>query len=156
MTTNGPRMFRSALLIEAAANIGTIIPLILVPKTCLSPLVESPSQITPAALALTQWLGAIIVVPTVPLLIAHADPTASQPPSLVTARRRMTYLLLGAGEIALGSLTAGQYLLGDSGISDTALLVATGMMFSLASWRSYCLFVKPEWVEAQSAVGRSK
>lgn len=68
----------------------------------------------------------------------------------------MTYLMLGAGEIALGALAAGQYFLGDSGLNNNTLLISTAMMATLASWRSYCLFVRPDWVEARSSAGKAR
>lgn len=54
MSSSGPGLFRTALLVESAANIGSIIPMITNPESVLSYLVKGPAQITPAAKTLTQ------------------------------------------------------------------------------------------------------
>ena len=55
MSFNGARLFRYALLFEMSANFGGIIPCLFAPELALSYLVKGPSQITPAALSMTQW-----------------------------------------------------------------------------------------------------
>lgn len=58
-------------------------------------------------------------------------------------------MTLGAGEAALGTLMAVQYLSGDSGMTDTALLAAMGVMGGGLGMRVFFLFVKPGWMDAQ-------
>jgi len=55
MSFNGVQTFRNALLVESAANIGSLIPLFMFPETVLSYLVKGPNQITPATKSLAQW-----------------------------------------------------------------------------------------------------
>lgn len=64
------------------------------------------------------------------------------------ARRRTTYLTLGAGEVALGTIMAAQYILGDSGLTDGALLAGMGMMGGIAAMRGFFLYVRPSWMAA--------
>ncbi|KAK3714942.1 hypothetical protein LTR37_007432, partial [Vermiconidia calcicola] len=54
-------------------------------------------------------------------------------------------------EAGLGALTLFQYLNGDSGITDQALLIATTTMVTLTSMRAYVLYAKPQWVEPEES-----
>lgn len=65
------------------------------------------------------------------------------------AWRRLTYMLLGAGEVALGTVLAAQYLSGDSGITDAFLIGGTGVTGMLCAMRGFFLFARPSWMEAQ-------
>lgn len=156
MSSTGNRIFRSALLTEAVANISTIVPLGLYPDYVLSWLVRGPAQITPAAKSLTQWMGAFIVLATAPLLLSYPDPAPGESASTVTARRRLTYITIAASEATLGLVTLSQYLAGDSGMTDQALLAATGMMVGFISMRAFFLFAKPEFMEAQETAKKSQ
>lgn len=156
MSSAGNHIFRSALLIEAAANISTIFPMLLSPDYMLSWLVKGPAQITPAAKSLTQWFGAIIVLATAPLLLAYPEPASGESANNVTARRRLTYISMVASEAALGTVTLSQYLIGDSGMTDVALLSAASMMGVLISMRAFFLFAKPQFMEAQEAMKKSQ
>ena len=149
MSLNGNRVFKNALLFESAANIGSIFGFILLPEFSLSCLVDGPSQITPAGKSLMQWFGAVIVVATAPLLLSY--PEAGQSASVVIARRRLTYQIMGAAEIALGLLAASQYVMGGSGLSDTTLLLGTGFMGAFIGMRAFFLYVKPQWMEAEDS-----
>ena len=73
-----------------------------------------------------QWLGGTITLATAPLLLSY--PESGQSANEVTARRRLTYQMMGASEVVLGLLTLSQYLTGGSGLSDRNLLIATGTM----------------------------
>ena len=103
-----------------------------------------------------QWFGGVIVMATAPLLLSYRGPGPGETASQVTARRRITYFTLGAGEVALGALTLSQYLAGNSGLSDTTLLVATGMMGTFLGMRGFFLFVKPAWMELQETCKKMK
>jgi len=155
-STTGPKVFRWALLIESAGNIGSIIPLILAPRATLSYLTRNPAFDTPTAVSLVQWIGALIVVPTIPLIMAYPEPTASQPPSLVIGRRRTAYLTLGVSEVALAILMMGQYLAGDSGLDDKILLSATATFTLLVGMRGYFLYVRPEWMAPTSSSSKAR
>ena len=66
---------------------------------------------------------------TTPLLLSYpnpANPSSSADRAAVTAKRRLTYAIMGLCEAALVATTSWQYLSrGESGISDSALLMAT-------------------------------
>ncbi|OQO00127.1 hypothetical protein B0A48_13914 [Cryoendolithus antarcticus] len=142
-TFNGVRLFRYFLLGESAINISTAIPIMLAPEFALSFLVRSPSDITPAAVVLTQWFGAITLGLTVPLLLSvpHVPRAA--------AGRRMAYTTLGACEATLGAVMAMQIVNGESGFSDRALAVGVMAMSAFLGMRAFFLFVKPGpgWME---------
>ncbi|KAI6844699.1 hypothetical protein KC327_g3834 [Hortaea werneckii] len=150
MAFNGTRLFRYALLGEAAINIASAIPIILNPDSILKLLVRGPTMINPATRTLTQWFGGLTLALTVPILLSYPNPHASRGSSSdVMARRRTTYLTLGAGELALGTIMAAQYLLGDSGLTDGALLGGMGTMGGIAAMRGFFLYVRPSWMAAQ-------
>ncbi|KAI6796990.1 hypothetical protein KC363_g3214 [Hortaea werneckii] len=150
MTFNGTRLFRYALLGEAAINIASAIPIILNPDSMLKFLVRGPTMINPATRTLTQWFGGLTLALTVPILLSYPNPHPSRGSSSdVMARRRTTYLTLGAGELALGTIMAAQYLLGDSGLTDGALLGGMGTMGGIAAMRGFFLYVRPSWMAAQ-------
>ena len=144
MSLNDNRIFRSALLIESAINVSSMFPLILNPDYCLSFLVRGPSQITPATTSLMQWFGGMIVLATAPLLLSYPEPGSGESASVVTARRRITYMMMGTGEAALGLLTASQYMSGNSGLTDQALLTATAMMGTFSMYTvGYNICLRP-------------
>lgn len=151
MTSNSNSIFRSALLVESAVNIASMFPMILNPEQPLSFLVQGPSQITPATKSLMQWFGGIIALATAPLLLSYPEPGPGQSASVVTARRRLTYAMMGVTEAALGLLTASQYLSGNSGMTNQALLTATGMMGTFLSMRVFFLYVRPELMAAKDS-----
>lgn len=57
MAFNGTRLFRYALLGEAAGNIASAIPMILNPDSILRLLVTGPTMINPATRSFTQWFA---------------------------------------------------------------------------------------------------
>ncbi|KAI7236318.1 hypothetical protein KC330_g3813 [Hortaea werneckii] len=150
MAFNGTRLFRYALLGEAAGNIASAIPMILNPDSILRLLVRGPTMINPATRTLTQWFGGMTLALTVPILLSYPNPHPKEGSSSdVMARRRTTYFTLGAGELALGTIMAAQYLLGDSGLTDDALLGGMGIMGGIAAMRGFFLYVRPSWMAAQ-------
>jgi hypothetical protein len=156
MSSTGNRIFRSTLLIESAANISAIFPMVLYPEYVLSWLVRGPAQITPAAKSLTQLFGGILVLATAPLLLSYPEPASGESASNVTARRRLSYLAMGATEATLGLVTLSQYLAGDSGMTDQALLTATATMVTFIGMRAFFLLAKPEFMEAQEITKKSQ
>ena len=96
-----------------------------------------------------QWFGAVMVVATAPLLLSY--PEKGQSTSVVTARRRLTYQIMGASEVALGLLATSQYLIGDSGLSDRTLLMGTGFMGACIGMRFFFLYVRPQWMEPEDS-----
>jgi hypothetical protein len=156
MASSSNRVFRLALLTESAANISTIVPMILYPDYVLSWLVKGPAQITPAAKTLTQWFGGLIVLATAPLLLSYPEPSSGESASSVTARRRLTYTSLALSEATLGALSLFQYLTGDSGMTDVALLSTMGMMGSIIGMRAFFLFARPQLMQAQDGLKKSQ
>ena len=57
MAFNGTRLFRYALVGEAAGNIASAIPMILNPDSILRLLVRGPTMINPATRSFTQWFA---------------------------------------------------------------------------------------------------
>ncbi|KAI7352804.1 hypothetical protein KC354_g11823 [Hortaea werneckii] len=150
MAFNGTRLFRYALLGEAAGNIASAIPMILNPDSILRLLVRGPTMINPATRSFTQWFGGMTLALTVPILLSYPNPHPKQGSSSdVMARRRTTYFTLGAGELALGTIMAAQFLLGDSSLTDDALLGGMGIMGGIAAMRGFFLYVRPSWMAAQ-------
>ena len=156
MASPGNRIFRSALLVESAANISTIVPMILYPDYVLSWLVKGPAQITPAAKTLTQWFGGLVVLATAPLLLSYPEPSSGESAGSVTARRRLAYISLASSEAALGALSLLQYLSGDSGMTDAALLSTMGMMGCFIGMRAFFLFARPQLMQAQEGLKKSQ
>ncbi|KAK4540513.1 hypothetical protein LTR36_009151 [Oleoguttula mirabilis] len=150
MSFNGVRLFRYAVLGEIALNLASIAPMLLLPETVLSYIVKGPNQITPATKSLTQWFGAVVIALTVPLALSYPNPRPSQGGEPhIPHWRRLTYMVLGAGEAALGTVMAAQYLSGDSGLTDAVLIGGTGTMGVLCAMRGFFLFVRPSWMDAQ-------
>jgi hypothetical protein len=63
---------------------------------------------------------------------------------------------MGAGEAALGLVTLSQYMAGDSGLTDQALLTATGMMGVFGAMRLFFLYGRPQWMEGQAELKKSQ
>ena len=101
-----------------------------------------------------QRLGGTITLATAPLLLSY--PESGQSANEVTARRRLTYQMMGASEVVLGLLTLSQYLTGGSGLSDRNLLIATGTMAGFASMRAYFLYMKPAWMKPESTIKKAQ
>ena len=150
LSLNGHQIYRGLLLLESTANIAATITMIFEPERTLSMILRGPSQITPAIKTMEQWIGGILVVIAVPLILSYPERSGpDHDAAQVIARRRLTYQMLGAGEVALALLTASQYLRGDSGMTNQALLIGTGMCGFAASMRAFFLYVRPEWMQPQ-------
>lgn len=87
---------------------------------------------------------------TVPLLFSYPNPRPSHGGGpQVVPWRRMTYITLAMGEVALGSVMAAQFMIGDSGLTDNALLGGMALMGGIAAMRGFFLYVQPSWMAAQ-------
>ncbi|KAK3051955.1 hypothetical protein LTR09_006909 [Extremus antarcticus] len=93
MSSPNTSIFRTLLLAESAANIGSIIPALFAPELALSYLVRGPSQITPATKSLMQLFGGLVVLATAPLLLSYLEERQSV--EQVIAKRRLTYAVMG-------------------------------------------------------------
>ncbi|EMC91563.1 hypothetical protein BAUCODRAFT_298019 [Baudoinia panamericana UAMH 10762] len=168
MAFNGVRLFRYALLGEIGSNVMGALPCLLAPETVLSYLVRGPNDITPVAKSLTQWYacchprfqrptnrkvrfgGMILTAFTIPIILSYPNPRPSQggDPQIV-AWRRLAYMTLGAGEVGLGTIAMIQFLQGDSGFTDSALLGVMAFMGVFSAMRGFFLYARPSWMEAQ-------
>ena len=94
----------------------------------------------------------MIIALTVPLAFSYPNPK----PAAGIPVRRVTYTLLGAGEAAIGTVLAAQFMAGDSGITDSFLVGGMGVMGAICAMRGFFLFVRPNWMEAQGNVRKVK
>lgn len=134
-------IMRYALATEATSNVLGAIPMIFLPRTLL--LFVSPSQ-EPSylAISLTQWLGALVLGLTAPLVLAYPNTRRG------LETRPTVYWTLGVGEAAATGVMLWQYLSkGEgSGMKEGFLVGATAVLSSLVVWRMWVLMVKPEWM----------
>lgn len=147
-TSHGP--MRAALILESLANIFGAGAMMLYPEPILNYLstpassylsslkLDSPS----VAAILLQWLAAIILGLTVPLLLC-----IPQVPRAIQSRY-IVYVTLLAGEVALGGTILYQALYngGKTGLTSTALFTCAGSILAFIPWRLFVLFGRPQWV----------
>lgn len=150
MSFNGVRLFRYNLLFEAATSAIGGASMILNPSSSLALFLPATTPATAALKAQTQWIGAVILAFTAPLLLCYPNIPRE------AAARRMTYTTFLAVETCVGLVAAAQFALGGSGMKDGALLAMAGMMAFFAGMRVFFLFVKPGWIEAQENVKKVK
>ncbi|KAH9827966.1 hypothetical protein Tdes44962_MAKER09558 [Teratosphaeria destructans] len=157
MSTNGTRLFRSAVLAEIAANTLSLPLMLLYPDRYLRLFVQNPSHINPVSKAVTQWLGGLVLLITLQLAFCYPNPRPSQGGTRdVVPYRRLTYLTLGAGELILSTILGVQYLLGTSGLKPNALLAGVGTLSGIAGVRAWFLYARPSWMEAQENARKAK
>jgi len=84
----------------------------------------------------------------VPLALSYPNPTQGGSEQTV-AWRRLTYMILGAGEAALATVMAAQYLQGDSGVRDGFLIGGIGVGGLFMGMRAFFLYARPSWMESQ-------
>jgi hypothetical protein len=87
---------------------------------------------------------------TVPLLLCYPHPSSSEDGKGVAAIRRFTYQFYAAGELGLGTMMLIQYLQGDSGLTENALLFGAFNMGAYLGMRAFFLYMRPSWMEAQA------
>lgn len=152
MSTKQNHLFRALLLAESALNIASMIPLIASPETNLAYIVKNTAQMTELANSLMQVWNVVLVLSTVPLLVAYPEPTGNQPSSVVIARRRLAYLTLGGGELILAVVLAREFMAGNSGFNDTFLIGGATMMTALVGFRAFFLYIRPDFMGAGSEI----
>ncbi len=135
-------VMRYALGIEATINLIGTSGMLFFPSHFLSLLVSKPSEITATAQTLTQWLGALGYVLTVPMLLAIPNTRRG------IESRPTVYHSLAAGELCLIPLLLYQALVKqeESGMSRKGLLMGMASMLPHLPWRFFVLFGKPEWM----------
>lgn len=160
--TERPRnaVIRTAFAVEAIGNILGAIPMLLYPSTILT-LVAPPASFafsidtakthpasvlatspSPQAVTLLRWLGALTLGLTPQLLLG-----LSESPQAV-ASRRMVYVTLGAGEVALVCTMLWQAIAGNEaavGITNRALIGSASSLGVICAWRVLVLVYKPGW-----------
>ena len=127
-STSASPILRGAFALEAALNILFGSYTVFAPHSALSSLGAHPALITPTAEVVCQSLGALVFAITVPLLMGLRDEgTASE--------RKMTYLLLGAGEAFLVPLFVGKWLVGsDAGSRACVEALVLGVETAVVWW----------------------
>lgn len=134
-------VIRYAMAIEAGFNILGAAGLILAPRDTLSYLVPYSSQITPVAASLTQWLGAVVLALTTPLLLCLPDSRRA------VESRTTVYWTLAAGEGFLVPLFLVQLMQGDrGGFTRKALVLSSIQLSAMVGWRLYVLLRRPDWM----------
>ncbi|MCJ1250806.1 hypothetical protein MMC30_008034 [Trapelia coarctata] len=130
------------MAIEAAFNVFGAIGMILAPDYVLSLMVSSPSQITPLAVSLTQWLAAVVLALTAPLVLCLPNTRRA------VESRATTYWTLGVGEGFLVPMFLWQMGKGEegSGFTKQALVASAVQLGGLVGWRLYVLLGRPEWL----------
>lgn len=138
--TTGIPLFRRALLLESAGNIfgGTV--MILFPGLILKNITTSTTLSTPLASSLVQWMGALVLALTTPLILSYPNTTAG------VAGRYITYWTLGMGEVALMAVMAGQAAAEQTVFNDAALLLSGATLGATLAWRVWCVFFRPAWI----------
>jgi hypothetical protein len=129
---------RYAMAIEGTLNILAGVPMLFYPSIFLSLMAKSPAVYTSVSpsTAMFQWIGALILGITPQLFLALPNTRRA------IESRRMVYISLGAGELALIPLFLWQASR-DSGFTSTALGNAVVMLAPALLFRGYVLFVKP-------------
>lgn len=135
-------IMRYALGIEAAINLLGCAGMLFFPSRFLELLASKPSEITATATTVTQWLGALGYILTVPMLLAIPNTRRG------IESRTTVYYSLAAGELALIPLLLYQALVKReaSGMSRKGLLMGMGSMVPHLPWRFWVLFRRPEWI----------
>ncbi|MCJ1477172.1 hypothetical protein MMC13_005843 [Lambiella insularis] len=134
-------VMRYAIATEAFFNLLGAIPMLFSPRSLLL-LISASQQPSPLAISLTQWLGALVLGLTAPLVLAYPNTRRG------LQSRPTVYWTLGTGEAALVVVLVWQYLCKreGSGMSGRFLMGATGMMTGLCAWRLWVLTAKREWM----------
>jgi len=132
-------IIRYAMAIEAAFNVLGAAGVVLAPRSILSFMASSPSQITPLAVTFTQWIGGMVVALTVPLMLCLPNTRRA------VESRTTTYWALAAGEGFLVPMFLWQ-MGEESGFTRKALVAGAVQLGVLVGWRLYVLLRKPEWM----------
>jgi len=135
-------IIRYAFALESAFNVLGAAGMLLTPRSILTFLASSPSQITPLAVSLTQWFGAVVFALTAPLILCLPNTRRA------VESRTTTYWTLAAGEGILVPLFLWQLGNGEegSGFTRQALVMGAVQLGALVGWRLYVLLRRPEWI----------
>ncbi|KAH0386761.1 hypothetical protein E4T50_13543 [Aureobasidium sp. EXF-12298] len=143
-------VMRFALGFETMANVIGGTWMVFFPRSFLSMLVNSPSDMTPIAVTWTQVTGALVYALATPLVLAIPNTRRG------IESRVPTYYTLSAGEVGVTAVTLYKAFVhgDDSGWSRNALLGASSVLLPALAWRFYVLFGKPEWIGRYREVSR--
>lgn len=135
-------IIRYAFALESAFNVLGAAGMLLTPHPILAFLAPSPSQITPLAVSLTQWLSAVVFALTAPLLLCLPNTRRA------VESRTTAYWTLAMGEGILVPIFLWQLGKGEegSGFTRRALVAATVQLGALVGWRLYVLLGRPAWI----------
>jgi hypothetical protein len=133
-------IIRYALAAEVVLNIFMGTALAVFPKWLLYPVMTEPSTLTPIAIFICQWVGAIIFAFSIQVALVIPNTRGA------VESRRLVYWTLLAGECFLIPLFFYQSLWGPSAGLKRDFLGVTGFLFfGHMLWRLYCLVIKPHW-----------
>jgi hypothetical protein len=151
----GSNALRIIFAVEAVANLVGAYSMITSPGSLLSSAIPTPTTLltelnplhthpvpSPQAQTLVTWIGALIIGITPQLLLAIPNT-----PSAI-AIRRIVYLNMLAGEVALMVLIAWQAVMYDEmvlGMSRQALGFSFANYAFLMLWRVWVFVFKPQW-----------
>jgi hypothetical protein len=135
-------IIRRAFALEAFFNFSGGILMIGFPTRTLALMQHSSSSPpAPLAITMTQWLGAVVLGLTAPLLLGLPN-TRRAVESRVT-----TYWTLGVPEVCLVGVMLWQLGKGQEGsLSRTSLWVWVVQLSAICGWRAFVLIRKPEWM----------
>ncbi|KAF2496449.1 hypothetical protein BU16DRAFT_378058 [Lophium mytilinum] len=129
---------RIALAIEAAVKITVAFFLTFFPHLNFGPAVTDSSNLAPSTIALSQWIGVILIASAIQHALAIRNTR-----SALDSRHQVYWRML-VGEALLASMFLYQALT-DSGIKRKVLLVMAAFCVDSILWRLFCLVLKPEW-----------
>lgn len=143
-------VMRYALGFETMANAFGGTWMVFFPQSFLGMLVNSSSDITPAAVTWTQVTGALVYALATPLVLGIPNTRRG------IESRAPTYYTLAAGEVGVVAVALYKaFAFGDaSGWSRNALLAASAVLAPTLAWRFYVLFGKPEWIGRYREISR--
>lgn len=139
-----------ALAAEAAMNIYGSIAIWQDPSSMLVLLVPESTPHTAAMKSQVHWVAALTFGVTLPILLCipdHPDQTVA---------RRTLYITFGGFEACMVATALGQYLVGDSGFTDAALIGTMATFTFFTSLRLFFLYIKPSWLKARGTTGKGK
>lgn len=106
---------------------------------------------SPAAVQLFQWSGAFMLMLCVPLVLSAGENARAK------ASRRMTYQLLGSGELILVVLLLVQSTSSGAGaVSKKFLWASAAMLGSIVLGRGWIFGWRPEWFEDNVVSGHKR
>jgi hypothetical protein len=147
-----PSIIQTAFALEAFVNLPTIIGLLFFPSAVLKLFIASPIpslELNATTTFLARSLGGLVLSLTPQLLLAYPNSKDC------AAKRKLAYVTLGTGEVALVPLLLWEAFrasdqskaagVSAGGLTTTSCLVSVANLTPLLAWRIYVFLVKPQW-----------